>query len=257
MPSWAACQPPADYTIGHVTAVLPHRVVDDARVVVRDGRVAEVRQHGPGTRYDLDGSGATLLPGLVDVHSDTVYKELRPRLGISLDPSFALTTAGARLRGAGITTAFHGLAFQKRSIVGTPIGSPDAMELSAALANPDDDYVDHRVLHRLDIRCEHGRTLLEKRLLALKADSRTGVPVVSHEDHTPGLGQFADPATMRQWLVADEGMTESQAVDHVTAWRTTRERRIDVRDQTLTWLGELAGAGRIRLFGHDLASIHR
>lgn len=26
-------------------------------------------------------------------------------------------------------------------------------------------------------------------------------PLVSHEDHTPGIGQYADPADMDRWLV--------------------------------------------------------
>lgn len=254
MTPWTPGLTPADYTVGHVTAVQTDRLIDDARVTVRDGKVAEVEPHPPGAGCDLDGRGAALLPGLVDVHSDALGKELRPRLGISLDPSFALVAAGARLRAAGITTAFHGLAFQERSLVGIPIDSPDALEISAVLADTTDSHVDHRVLHRLDVRCERGRALLEKQLLATQADSPTVVPVVSHEDHTPGMGQFADPATMRRWLEADEGMTESDAADHVTKWRADRDRRIAVRDQTLRWLSELARANRIRLIAHDLTT---
>ena len=252
MPPWTPGPPPADYVVGHVTAVLPDRMMDDARVVVRDGRVAEVSPHPPGVCCDVDGRGAALIPGLVDVHSDSLVKDLRPRLGQALDPVFALAAAGSRLRGVGVTTAYHGLAFQERSIVGLPIGSPSAQELSDVLAEPPDGQLDHRVLHRLDVRCEHGRALLEKQLAA--HDKSAGLPVVSCEDHTPGLGQFADPATMRRWLVSDEGMTESQAAAHVADLRSDRETRVDVRAATLAWLGELASAKRMLLFGHDVAT---
>ena len=252
MPPWTPGHPPADYVVGHVTAVLPDRMMDDARVVVRDGRVAEVSPHPPGVCCDVDGRGAALIPGLVDVHSDSLVKDLRPRLGQALDPVFALAAAGSRLRGVGVTTAYHGLAFQERSIVGLPIGSPSAQELSDVLAEPPDGQLDHRVLHRLDVRCEHGRALLEKQLAA--HDKSAGLPVVSCEDHTPGLGQFADPATMRRWLVSDEGMTESQAAAHVADLRSDRETRVDVRAATLAWLGELASAKRMLLFGHDVAT---
>ena len=254
MTAWTVGRSPADYVIGHVIAVLPDRIVDDARIVVRDGRVAEVGPHPAGAGCDLDGAGATLLPGLVDVHSDAFGKELRPRLGIALDPLFALAAAGARLRAAGVTTAFHGLAFQEQSLVGLPIGSPNALELTDVIASADDHYVDHQVLHRLDVRCRLGAELLERRLGAVKAAADQVVPVVSYEDHTPGMGQFADPATMRQWLVADEGMDEAEAADHIRAVAIRRDQRVDVRESTVARLGELAVRGRIRLFGHDLAT---
>ena len=255
MTAWAAPgQPLADYVIGHVTAVLPERLIHDAYLVVRDGRVAEVGPHTPGLRYDLDGHGAALLPGLVDVHSDVLGTEFRPRPGVEIDAAFALASAGARLRAAGVTTAFHGLAFQQRSIVGMPIDSPNAVRLSAALAEHDDDYVDHRVLHRLDVRCELGRVLLQEQLTAYEARRHSSAPVVSHEDHTPGMGQFADPTTMHQWLVVQERMSQAQAAHHVTRLRAERDLCTDVRDETLTWLRALARAGRIRLYGHDLAT---
>lgn len=254
MTSWRPGRPPADYVVGHVTAVLPDRVVDDARVVVRQARVADVGPHPPGTGCDVDGHGAALLPGLVDVHSDALAREARPRPGITLDPSFALASTGARLRAAGVTTAYHGLAFQERSIVGMPIGSTDAAELSELLRRPGDAQIDHRVLHRLDVRCEHGRALLEVQLTTLAADTPDAVPVVSHEDHTPGQGQFADPEAMRRWLVAGPQMTDAEAAEHVSWWRRDRDLRLDLRDRVFAWLGHLAATERIRLFGHDLAT---
>lgn len=252
MTAWTPSLIPTNYVIGHVVAVLPDRLVDDARVVVREGRIAEVGPHRAGASCDLNGRGAALLPGLIDVHSDVLAREVRPRPGTTLDASFALASAGARLRAAGVTTCFHGLAFQQRSIVGMPIGSPDASDLAAALVEPDDGEVDHRVLYRLDIRCPYGRELLEKQLPQVPKGA--GPPVVSHEDHTPGQGQFSDLQAMVRWLVTGEGMTEAQAVEHVAWWREHRNQRLDIHEQTLTWLGDLAHAGHIRLFGHDLAT---
>lgn len=258
-----------DLVLGHAAAVLPDRVLDDARVVVRDGRVAHVGPHPGGAACDFDARGAWLLPGLVDVHSDLLSREIRPRPGVVLDPSFAVASAAARLRAAGITTAFHGLAFQERSIVGTPINSPAASELSEALLSTDDTQIDHQVLHRLDVRSEYGRKLLEKTLQSrddppspsLQGEVRgkrqspeSTVPVVSHEDHTPGQGQFADPVKMERWLIQGEGMTNSEAADHVEWWRSTRDEQHAVREAALSWLEGLVRSGHIRLFAHDLAT---
>lgn len=244
---WPAGAAPDDYVLGHVRAVLPDRVVDDARIVVRDGRVADVGPHPAEAGCDLDGRGATCLPGLVDVHSDVLARELHPRPGASVPIGFALASAEARLRASGVTTAFHGVAFQALSPVGLPIHSPRASEVAAAIDAFDDDAA--RILHRVDVRCPDGLAELEQRITAARAAGR--VLVVSHEDHTPGQGQYADPATMRRWLVTAAGMSEPDAATHVAALRSSRDRRLEVRDHALARLGELAAGGVIRLFGHD------
>ncbi|MFF2272946.1 alpha-D-ribose 1-methylphosphonate 5-triphosphate diphosphatase [Agromyces sp. NPDC058136] len=258
---WPAASTPEDYVLGHVRAVLPHRVLDDARIVVRNGVIEEVGPHPRGSGCDLDGRGASCVPGLVDVHSDVLARELHPRPGAAMPIGFALATAGSRLRASGVTTALHGVAFQAMSPVGLPIGSPAATEVVAALdAAPDEAAGAARdaapgatgVLHRVDVRCPDGLAALQERIARERAAGR--VPVVSHEDHTPGQGQYADPATMRRWLVTGEGMTETDAAAHVEALRRSRDERLGVRDAALARLGELAAGGDIRLFGHDPAT---
>ncbi|TDE16006.1 alpha-D-ribose 1-methylphosphonate 5-triphosphate diphosphatase [Jiangella asiatica] len=246
---------PADYDLGHVRAVLPGRIIDDARVVVRDGVIVEVGPRPRGCSVDVDGGGRHVLPGLIDVHNDTLSKECQPRPGASLPPPFAIASTGARLRAAGITTVYHGLAYQEHSAVGMRIDSPRAAELAPVIdAAAADPLVDHRVLHRLDQRCAVGRADLERRLSETAAGAAF---VVSHEDHTPGQGQYLDPRTMQRWLELSDGMTAEQAAEHVARWRATRERdeAVSVREGTLAWLGELARAGRIRLWGHDVESV--
>jgi hypothetical protein len=67
---WRLGVPPVDYVLGHVRAVLPDRVVDDAWIAVRDGRIAEVAPQPAGSEADVDGAGLLCVPGVVDVHSD-------------------------------------------------------------------------------------------------------------------------------------------------------------------------------------------
>ena len=109
---WPAGQVPADYVLGGVRAVLPSAVVDDARVVVRDGLVAEVGLAPAGAAADLDGRGLLCVPGLIDVHSDALEKERAPRPGVHLPWDFAVTSLEGTMSAAGITTAFHGAGFQ-------------------------------------------------------------------------------------------------------------------------------------------------
>ena len=57
--------------IHNVTAILPDRLLPDARVVVHDGRIAEVGaslKRSPRGAVMVDGRGGYLSPGFVDVH---------------------------------------------------------------------------------------------------------------------------------------------------------------------------------------------
>ena len=246
---WPLGTPPADYVLGHVRAVLPGRVVDDARVVVRGGRIAEVGRHPGGTGSDVDGDGLLCLPGLVDVHSDGLEHERLPRPGAELPWEFALVSFEGKLRAAGVTTVFHGASFEQGSSPVTVRSVIAADRLCRVVAERGEGPVDHRILHRLDVRCQRGLDALRTRLSTLDEPA-----VVSHEDHTPGQGQYADRGYYERFVMSTQGLTEDQARRHVDELITRRDGRLTVRDESLRWLGGRARAGSIRLFGHDPTS---
>ncbi|WPB95565.1 hypothetical protein [Streptomyces malaysiensis] len=183
---WTLGGPPSDYVLGHVRAVLPDQVLDDALVAVRDGRIAAVEPHPAGVEADVDGQGMLCLPGLVDVHSDGLEKEQLPRPGAELPLEFALLSFEGKLRAAGVTTAFHGAAFEESGGRGMRRTLENARRICAAVASRGDDgLVDHRILHRLDVRCPEGLAGLRQRLEEI-GGTAGGPLLVSHEDHTPG-----------------------------------------------------------------------
>lgn len=246
---WSLRRPPADYVLGHVRAVLPDRVLDDARIAVRDGRIAEVGPHPAGASADVDGGGSYCLPGLVDVHSDGLERERMPRPGAEVPWRFALLSFEGRLRAAGITTVFHGAAFEEGE--GTlRVRSVDAaLEMCRQVAERGDGPVEHRILHRLDVRSAEGLAALRTRLAGLGATA-----LVSHEDHTPGQGQYADRRFYERWVMGTRDLTAEQARAHVDRFVAQREANAGVRHDALAVLGELAQEGRVRLVGHDPAS---
>src|SRR5262245_47952967 len=67
----AAAEPLADLVIEHARVVSPPLALrEDASVVVRGGRIAEVAAGGAPApaRRRIDARGRTLLPGLIDTH---------------------------------------------------------------------------------------------------------------------------------------------------------------------------------------------
>jgi alpha-D-ribose 1-methylphosphonate 5-triphosphate diphosphatase len=109
--------------------------------------------------------------------------------------------------------------------------------------------VDHRILHRLDVRSREALDALRTRLAGLPDQA-----VVSHEDHTPGQGQYADRTVYERFIVSSRGMSAEAAKAHVDAMIASRDQLLDVRGQAFDYLGEQARAGSVRLFGHDPAS---
>lgn len=235
----------ASYTLGHVRALAGDRILEDQLISVVDGVIEEIRDHRPGLAADIDGGGKLCVPGLVDLHSDTLAREYRPRPGARMPIDLAMQAAEGNLLAAGVTTAFHAVSFQLKSPVGIPIGSPGAAEVHDAVNAYQDPRLDHRILHRLDVRCRGGVEMFRERL-------RPGqVPLVSYEDHTPGQGQYRDRRVMERWLREAQHMDAAQAVEHVDRLIAERDGALPVRTQTLAWLGELAASGSIRLMGHD------
>ncbi len=99
---------PRDYVLSHVRAVTADRVSDDSWVVVREGRIADIRDTPVGDPRTVDGNGLLLIPGIVDIHCDSLENELMPRPNAPVPGEFALTSLEGRLVGAGITTIYHG-----------------------------------------------------------------------------------------------------------------------------------------------------
>jgi alpha-D-ribose 1-methylphosphonate 5-triphosphate diphosphatase len=246
---WPLAAPPADYVLGHVRAVLPDRVLDDALVAVRNGLLAAVEPHRSGLRADVDGAGLLCVPGLVDSHSDGLEKERLPRPGAELPLDFALLSFEGKLLAAAVTTVFHGTGFENSFGQGVPRTVEGALDVCHGIDGRQDGRVDHRLLYRLDVRSPDGLAALQERLANI-----TERVLVSHEDHTPGQGQYADRHYYERYIAGARGLSEQEAAEHVDGLIAERDGRLGFREDAMSWLGEQAHAGRIRLLGHDLST---
>ncbi|MFE7420433.1 alpha-D-ribose 1-methylphosphonate 5-triphosphate diphosphatase [Rhodococcus sp. NPDC057529] len=257
--TWSLQQSPRDYVLGHVRAVLPGGILDDARIVVRDGRIVEVGEPAPGTRIDVDGGGLFCLPGLVDVHSDGLERERLPRPGAELPWMFSMMSFEGKLRAAGVTTVFHGASFSDREAAKNQRSVHAAMEMCEAIAawnerDTDGRLVDHRVLHRLDVRSAAGLAALRNHFDHLVVTEQVGADlpaVISHEDHTPGIGQYADRTFYEQYMAGIRGISLEEARLRVDEVLREREGNIAVREEAMDWLAGRGATGSVRIFGHD------
>jgi alpha-D-ribose 1-methylphosphonate 5-triphosphate diphosphatase len=238
------------HAVVNATAVLPDRVLHDATVVAEDGVIVEVGDAVRRPPDALDARGALLLPGLVDVHSDGLERELRPRPGVEVSPEFAVTSYEGKVRAAGVTTMFHGIGYQTNERKERSLEQARTLEDALVRRSwADDCLVDHRLLRRLDVRDPQALKALRSALEGghLPDDA---LPLVSFEDHTPGQGQFADARYFRaQMQTAGLSADEAEArFSGLVAERESLKWHVDV---ALEWLSGQARAGHLRLLAHD------
>lgn len=139
-----------------VSVVAPDRVIEGGTVVVADGVVTDVlsRTVPPGPNvYSL--GGRYLLPGFVDLHNDSLDREVTLRdERTAVDPDYAMAQYDRRLAAAGVTTAFHAVSFIEhptqpwRTLAfGTRLAAAVRTLRRAPYVT-----VDHRIAYRLEMR---------------------------------------------------------------------------------------------------------
>ncbi len=245
-----------DVALTNVRAVLDDEVVDGATVVIRDG-VIEAVDEAPGYLPEaIDGRGLFCIAGLVDTHSDGFEKELRPRPNVVLPADFALRSFESRVRAAGVTTVFHGVGFENgakydRSVAQAHLLCDVITDRRAEV----DARIDHHILYRLDVRDAEGLAALETRLNQRHGDLLIDeIPLVSAEDHTPGLGQYTDRAYYERYIAGTKGLDAAAAKQYIDQLVVDRDDKLDNVEHALSWLASRAHGGTLRLMGHDPTS---
>ena len=112
-----------ELVIQNVNVVLPDQVLENGSVRLQDQLIQEVSENpwlgpeSPDGRI-LDGQGAFLLPGLIDIHSDNIETVIQPRPQSMIDFELAMREQEKQLVCQGITTMYHSLTIMDTNFVG-------------------------------------------------------------------------------------------------------------------------------------------
>lgn len=179
------------FSITGAAIVLPDRVIERGTLRVDDGEITAIEESGLSSLTEqetiIDGSGAYLMPGVVDLHNDNLEFEVNPRPKAGLPIPFALSTMERRLVAAGVTTEFHAITFMNRpEKQRTVVDAIARAEYIATLQHGPQRAVRHEILHRLDVRSPEA---LDQ---AIESINRMRVRYASLNDHSPGQGQYRD-----------------------------------------------------------------
>ena len=219
--------------------VLPDRELRGT-LVIEDGRIADIQpglSHAPGA---IDCEGDVVMPGVVDVHTDNLERQVQPRSNARWPSRSAMMAHDAQCAAAGVTTVLDALClgdlgFDKDRVMTFHDGVRDLDALAGTGLFKSEHY--------LHLRCELPASDMMELLDPVAEHPR--VRMVSLMDHSPGVGQYANLEKYRA-MRAREG--------HQPAWIEARivelqEQRARMRDVNRRALLE-----RIRPLGTILAS---
>ena len=166
--------------------VLPDATLNGT-LVLRDGDIVDLQSGHSTLPRALDMDGDYLVPGIVDLHTDNLERQVQPRALARWPSRSAMVAHDAQCAGAGVTTVFDALClgdlgFDKERIRTFRDGVADLDALTEV------DLLKSE--HFLHLRCEvPALDMLE--LFDTVADHLL-VRMVSLMDHSPGVGQYAD-----------------------------------------------------------------
>ena len=177
----------------------------DGTVVVRDGRIADVQRGRCQATSAIDLEGDTLIPGLIELHTDNMEKHFSPRPGVKWPAVPAVMAHDTQIAAGGITTVYDSLS------LGDVRGDTDRVKNRTRMVEAICEVSERRMTraeHRLHLRCE---VTPDDAVEAV--DKWIDLPLVglmSINDHTPGQRQFLDPDKLKQYYMGKYLMTAPQ-----------------------------------------------
>ena len=198
-----------------------------------------VRSSLPGA---IDMEGDYLIPGIVDLHTDNLERQVQPRTMSRWPSRSAMVAHDAQCAAAGITTIFDALClgdlgFDKDRIRTFHDGvmDLDALGPTGLL----------KVAHFLHLRCEVPAA--DTLALTEPVINHKLVRLVSLMDHSPGVGQYANMDFYRK-------LRRGGGLDEETVERRINElldQRARLRDPNRKALLEMVRPRQVPIASHD------
>ena len=201
----------ACFVLTNARLVLADRVIESGWLAIDQGRILELGE-GSAPEPGLDIAGDTLIPGMIELHTDNLESHFAPRPHVRWHAFSAVMAYDAQIAAAGITTVFDSLRAGSDADA-TEVGK-DLVTLADAISAA--RLTGHlRAEHLTHLRCEIAAPdVIEQ---AEDYAARFPIDMISLMDHTPGQRQFRDLETWRRFYMRRSPFSEAEMDEFIAA----------------------------------------
>lgn len=222
--------------------VLPDAVLPGT-LVIRGDQIADIQPGRSHAAAALDLGGEYLIPGIVDVHTDNLERQVQPRANARWPSRSAMIAHDGQTIAAGVTTVLDALCLGdlgfdagRTQTFLDGVADLDALAPTGVLKSE----------HFLHLRCELPAKDMPE-LVDPVADHPL-VRMVSLMDHSPGIGQYRDIARYKQMRIKQLQQTPEQVDRRIGELLEQRGR---LRDGQRRWLLDRVRHRDLPLASHD------
>ncbi|MCF6188758.1 MAG: alpha-D-ribose 1-methylphosphonate 5-triphosphate diphosphatase [Desulfobulbaceae bacterium] len=234
-------------TILRSTRILFDGEIKPADLVLAGGRIREIGRYG--SKSGIINLGRMLIiPGLIDLHSDAVEKEIEPRPGATFPIRSSLVELDKKLAMAGITTMFHAIAFNDESVTSSR-STAMAAQIIRDIGETNQTHlgVDNFIHARYEITSFASATVIRKLI------SEELIRLLSIMDHTPGQGQFKSIESWKRFHLPTYDLSDAQAETIIKQKQADQEQAY----RQVRSLLEFGRAHDLVLLSHDDDEPHK
>lgn len=222
--------------------ILPEAEMEGT-LILRDGRIADIqpgRAHHPSA---LDCEGEIIIPGVVDVHTDNLERQVQPRANARWPAVSAFIAHDAQCAAAGVTTVLDALCLGD---LGFDQGRDQTFHDGVRDLTALHDQPFMKAEHLLHLRCELPARDMPG-LLEGVADHPL-IAMVSLMDHSPGVGQYRDLARYRAMRIRQTRMTDAEVEIRILKLQA---QRAELRERQRRLVIDRFAGRNIPLASHD------
>lgn len=193
-------------TFANARLVLRDEVVHGS-IRVEGGRITALDQGSSVPAGAVDCDGDFLCPGLIELHTDTLERHLRPRPGVHWPHLPAIAAHDAELASVGITTVYDAIRVGSISDRATRHYGKYAREIADQIAQMRRAGA-FKITHHLHLRAEICSETLPEELAEFGPEDDIGI--LSLMDHTPGQRQFRDISKFEEYVCGKHNMPKAE-----------------------------------------------
>lgn len=223
--------------------VLINEAFVPADVVLYGEFITRVDEYGVN-EVAIDLGEKKIAPGIVDLHSDAIEKEIEPRHGATFPVEMAVAELDKKLSMAGVTTMFHAIGFEE---------NPKKKRSIELAKHQIEEIYNANKLHLGVDNLVHARFELSDgdAVEPIKDVIKKGmVNLVSLMDHSPGQGQFKSLETFKTYYSNYYGLNDEEVQSVV-------DKKVNKDEEKINDLISCAKEHNLTLLSHDDDSVEK